>query len=424
MLCRSMQTILKTIIVDDESLARRGLKHRLKDQPGVEIVAEAANGREALTLIREHDPDLVFLDIQMPGMDGFDVLRALPEKDMPAIVFVTAFDEYAIKAFEAHALDYLQLVAQPLLVELDRDLTPVAAAVAAELFQSALEALDELLGADPQVRLEVDQQLGVVGRFDVGILGVVDPRAGLADVGGEIAHPLLGLEQPFHLGGRQIGGDDEAKAMHYAPMADAVLSYRKNEGEGIFASIDELGKVEALSDGARSALVDRAMVGAFSLQGAASVGPTVGADLQKQASLAIGLSLLGMLIYIWIRFQLPYGVGAAAALFHDVLITLTALALTGREINLPTIAAVLTLVGYSVRTLVVPDGGLYRVLESGGIARAGLVPLPGARRFMIFDHLRRQNHTDQPEGTRSLKRIIFPAPRHTLARTVAAQLAA
>ena len=107
MLCRSMQTILKTIIVDDESLARRGLKHRLKDQPGVEIVAEAANGREALTLIREHDPDLVFLDIQMPGMDGFDVLRALPEKDMPAIVFVTAFDEYAIKAFEAHALDYL-----------------------------------------------------------------------------------------------------------------------------------------------------------------------------------------------------------------------------------------------------------------------------------------------------------------------------
>ena len=109
MLCfhRSMSTTLKTIIVDDESLARRGLKHRLGEAAGVDIVAEAANGREALKLIREHDPDLVFLDIQMPGMDGFDVLRALPEKGMPAIVFVTAFDEYAIKAFEAHALDYL-----------------------------------------------------------------------------------------------------------------------------------------------------------------------------------------------------------------------------------------------------------------------------------------------------------------------------
>jgi two-component system, LytTR family, response regulator len=102
-----MENPLKTIIVDDESLARRGLKHRLNDVNDVEIVAEAANGREALKLIRERNPDLVFLDIQMPGMDGFDVLRALAPGELPAIVFVTAFDDYAIKAFEAHALDYL-----------------------------------------------------------------------------------------------------------------------------------------------------------------------------------------------------------------------------------------------------------------------------------------------------------------------------
>jgi two-component system LytT family response regulator len=102
-----MESALKTIIVDDETLARRGLKHRLKTIEDVQIIAEASNGREALDLIRKHDPDLVFLDIQMPGMDGFDVLRALAPKDMPAIVFVTAFDDYAIKAFEAHALDYL-----------------------------------------------------------------------------------------------------------------------------------------------------------------------------------------------------------------------------------------------------------------------------------------------------------------------------
>jgi two-component system LytT family response regulator len=102
-----MENALKTLIVDDESLARRGLKHRLRDVGDLEIIAEAANGRQALGLIREHRPDLVFLDIQMPGMDGFDVLRALQPEDMPAIVFVTAFDDYAIKAFEAHALDYL-----------------------------------------------------------------------------------------------------------------------------------------------------------------------------------------------------------------------------------------------------------------------------------------------------------------------------
>jgi two-component system LytT family response regulator len=102
-----MESALKTIIVDDETLARRGLKHRLNSIEDVQIIAEASNGREALDLIREHDPDLVFLDIQMPGMDGFDVLRALSPEDMPAIVFVTAFDDYAIQAFEAHALDYL-----------------------------------------------------------------------------------------------------------------------------------------------------------------------------------------------------------------------------------------------------------------------------------------------------------------------------
>ena len=98
---------LKTIIVDDEALARRGLRYRLADAPDIEVVGEARNGREALKLIAERSPDLVFLDIQMPGMDGFDVLRALDEDTMPSIVFVTAFDEYAVQAFEANALDYL-----------------------------------------------------------------------------------------------------------------------------------------------------------------------------------------------------------------------------------------------------------------------------------------------------------------------------
>lgn len=99
--------MLNTLIVDDEALARRGLKHRLQAASDVHVIGEARNGREALELIRKHAPDLVFLDIQMPGMDGFDVIRALAPDELPAIVFVTAFDQFAIKAFEANAVDYI-----------------------------------------------------------------------------------------------------------------------------------------------------------------------------------------------------------------------------------------------------------------------------------------------------------------------------
>ena len=99
--------VLSTLIVDDEALARRGLKHRLSRVPGIHIVAEARNGREALEMIRKHSPDVVFLDIQMPGKNGFDVVRELAGERMPAIVFVTAYDEYAIQAFKANAIDYV-----------------------------------------------------------------------------------------------------------------------------------------------------------------------------------------------------------------------------------------------------------------------------------------------------------------------------
>jgi len=98
---------LKILIADDEALARRGLRIRLQNLPDVDIVAEARNGRETLKLVDEHEPDVLFLDIQMPGMDGFEVMRRLKPANMPCVVFVTAFDQYAISAFEASALDYL-----------------------------------------------------------------------------------------------------------------------------------------------------------------------------------------------------------------------------------------------------------------------------------------------------------------------------
>jgi len=98
---------IRTLLVDDEPLALRGLKLRLKEFDDVEIIDTCANGREAIKKIRAERPALVFLDIQMPGFDGFDVVKALAKEEMPLIVFATAYDQYAIKAFEAHAIDYL-----------------------------------------------------------------------------------------------------------------------------------------------------------------------------------------------------------------------------------------------------------------------------------------------------------------------------
>lgn len=98
---------IRAIIVDDEELARRGIELRLAEHPDIEVVAHCANGREAIAAIAREQPQLMFLDIQMPGMSGFDVVAAIPQESLPIIVFVTAFDQYALNAFEAQALDYL-----------------------------------------------------------------------------------------------------------------------------------------------------------------------------------------------------------------------------------------------------------------------------------------------------------------------------
>lgn len=96
---------MRTLVVDDEAPARERLVRLLADVEGVELVGEAADGRQAVELIEHLRPDLVLLDIQMPGLDGFEVIEAL--EDPPPIIFVTAYDEYALRAFEVHALDYL-----------------------------------------------------------------------------------------------------------------------------------------------------------------------------------------------------------------------------------------------------------------------------------------------------------------------------
>lgn len=98
---------IRTLIVDDEPLARERLRQLLAGEPGIEIAGECADGLEAVAAIRDLRPALMFLDVQMPELDGFGVLNSIAEREMPVIVFVTAHDEFALRAFEVHAADYL-----------------------------------------------------------------------------------------------------------------------------------------------------------------------------------------------------------------------------------------------------------------------------------------------------------------------------
>jgi two-component system LytT family response regulator len=99
--------MIRVLIVDDEPIIRRGLRAHLSGRKTYEIVGESSNGRQAISDIRETKPDLVFLDVQMPEVDGFGVIRAIGPNEMPAVVFITAYDEYAVQAFDVNALDYL-----------------------------------------------------------------------------------------------------------------------------------------------------------------------------------------------------------------------------------------------------------------------------------------------------------------------------
>ncbi len=98
---------IRTLIADDESVAREGLRKLLQQESDLSIVAECADGREAAQAIQELQPDLVFMDVQMPGMNGFEALMAVDMDELPVIIFVTAYDQYALRAFEVHAVDYL-----------------------------------------------------------------------------------------------------------------------------------------------------------------------------------------------------------------------------------------------------------------------------------------------------------------------------
>lgn len=163
---------LRAIIVDDEPLARRGLVIRLSQVEDLEILGEFGNGRDAVAAVAELKPDLVFLDIQMPVMDGFEVLRAIQGPEMPMVIFVTAYDEFAINAFEAHALDYL--------------LKPVDDQRLEEAIEKAREHRDERQALEHRARLlELVAELGGVERVDLDELlskGLAALDSGFLDV--------------------------------------------------------------------------------------------------------------------------------------------------------------------------------------------------------------------------------------------------
>jgi two-component system LytT family response regulator len=104
---RAVGSAIRAVIADDERLARKKLSILLASEPKVEVVAECSDGRQTVTAIRSHRPDMLLLDIQMPDLNGFEVLSEIPPDEMPQVIFTSAYDQYAIRAFETHALDYL-----------------------------------------------------------------------------------------------------------------------------------------------------------------------------------------------------------------------------------------------------------------------------------------------------------------------------
>jgi two-component system LytT family response regulator len=137
---------IRTIIVDDEKLAIQGLQLRLEAFPDVEVIDTCANGREAIRKIKTEKPDLVFLDIQMPGFDGFSVVKGVMEIEPPLFVFVTAYQEHAIRAFEANAVNYLMkpVDEDKLADTLDRVRTRLAEKRSAEEAEKLKEVLSEV----------------------------------------------------------------------------------------------------------------------------------------------------------------------------------------------------------------------------------------------------------------------------------------
>ena len=182
--------MLEACIIDDEPLARERM-HTLLDRADVQvsIIGEASNGREAIPMIHEKRPTLIFLDVQMPGLDGFDVVDLIAPP-LPHIVFVTAFDQYALKAFEVHALDYLT---KPVTLErLNRSLRRISSLIAEKQKDDGIDTLQEERKKQPlrKLTLQLGKKMRVVDPEEVRYFEAKDKLV--------FAHLFDGKEYPTH----------------------------------------------------------------------------------------------------------------------------------------------------------------------------------------------------------------------------------
>jgi DNA-binding LytR/AlgR family response regulator len=169
---------LSTLIVDDEQLARDELAYLLKNIGDVDVIAQGKNGVEAVTLIREHNPDLVFLDVQMPGLDGFGVIKKLLDKKipLPKIVFATAYDQYAVRAFEVNAVDYLlkpfdrQRVAQ----SVERARSMAGSASPSDKLDTLVRMLESQKPQTSKILLKAAGRLFLVNQRDICFASIED----------------------------------------------------------------------------------------------------------------------------------------------------------------------------------------------------------------------------------------------------------
>ncbi len=180
----------------------------------------------------------------------------------------------------------------------------------------------------------------LAGRFNAGRPGDTD----LNQIGVAAVAQLLTVANPENL-------PEVESVPRYEAMAEAVLAVRKDLG--VFTDWSQLAGAEGLSPAALQSLQQRAQLGSFSMLSVENVGPQVGAELRRRGLLAVIGAMLGMLLYIWVRFELRFGVGSTMAVLHDVLVTLGLFYWAGYEFNLTTVAGFLTLIGYSVNDTVV-----------------------------------------------------------------------
>jgi preprotein translocase subunit SecF len=176
-------------------------------------------------------------------------------------------------------------------------------------------------------------------------------RMDLNRAGADAISRLLASADPDHVGPQAAAAAGNAPVDHYAAVAEALIKERRKNG--LFRDWDAVARTPGLSPAALAVLRDQAVLGDYSVLGVENVGPQIGKELRRQGYWAVALSLLGMLIYIGLRFELRFGIGAVMASIHDVLVTLGLFILMRFEFNLTTIAAFLTLIGYSTNDTVV-----------------------------------------------------------------------